>query len=302
MSKNTSGSTTKPAAKAATAGKAAAKPAAGKAVAKTQAKSGAAKGNQKKVAAGAKGKVAAKPKTPAVNPLFEKRPRNFGIGQAIQPKRDVTRFVRWPKYVRMQRQKRVLYSRLKVPPAINQFTNTLTKQHAVQLFTLLDKYKPESRADKAKRLKAKAEAVANKEAPKDESRPVFVKYGINHVTNLVESQKAKLVIIAHDVDPIELVLWLPALCRKLNVPYAIVKGKARLGRVVGKKTATAMVLTSVRKEDEKQLEALQAVSRDQFNSNATIGKQWGGGILGKKSIAAIKKKTKAAAALQAGMQ
>ena len=45
--------------------------------------------------------------------------------------------------------------------------------------------------------------------------------------------KAQLVVIAHDVDPIELVVWLPALCRKMGVPYAIVKGKARLGAVSG---------------------------------------------------------------------
>jgi len=43
--------------------------------------------------------------------------------------------------------------------------------------------------------------------------------------------KAQLVVIAHDVDPIELVVWLPALCRKMGVPYAIVKGKSRLGQV-----------------------------------------------------------------------
>lgn len=43
--------------------------------------------------------------------------------------------------------------------------------------------------------------------------------------------KAQLVVIAHDVDPIELVVWLPALCRKMEVPYCIVKGKARLGTV-----------------------------------------------------------------------
>jgi ribosomal protein L7Ae-like RNA K-turn-binding protein len=40
--------------------------------------------------------------------------------------------------------------------------------------------------------------------------------------------KAQLVLIAHDVDPIELVVWLPALCRKMNVPYAIVKVRSRL--------------------------------------------------------------------------
>merc|ERR1712012_1200055 len=42
------------------------------------------------------------------NPLFEKRAKNFGIGQDIQPKRDLTHFVRWPKYIRLQRQKTVL--------------------------------------------------------------------------------------------------------------------------------------------------------------------------------------------------
>lgn len=43
--------------------------------------------------------------------------------------------------------------------------------------------------------------------------------------------KAQLVVIAHDVDPIELVVWLPALCRKMEIPYCIVKGKSRLGSV-----------------------------------------------------------------------
>lgn len=51
-------------------------------------------------------------------------------------------------------------------------------------------------------------------------------------TSLVYLQnKAQLVVIAHDVDPIELVVWLPALCRKMEIPYCIVKGKARLGAV-----------------------------------------------------------------------
>merc|ERR1712115_157064 len=63
-----------------------------------------------------------------VNPLFEKRPRNFGIGQDIQPQRDLSRFVKWPKYIRLQRQKVVLQTRLKVPPAVNQFYSTLDRQ------------------------------------------------------------------------------------------------------------------------------------------------------------------------------
>jgi len=137
-----------------------------------------------------------------------------------------------------------------------------------------------------------------KEPPKEKERPLVVKYGINQVTSLVESKDAQLVIIAHDVDPIELVVWLPALCKKLDIPYAIVKGKARLGQVVHKKTATALALTNVNKEDLKQFDALKAVIKEQFNNNDAIKKQWGGGILGKKSIAAMKKRNKALAAME----
>ena len=68
-----------------------------------------------------------------VNPLFEKRARNFGIGQDIQPQRDLSRFVKWPKYIRLQRQKVVLQTRLKVPPAVNQFYSTLDRQTATQV-------------------------------------------------------------------------------------------------------------------------------------------------------------------------
>lgn len=70
---------------------------------------------------GKKNKKASKKPEKKKNPLFEKRPRNFRIGGDIQPKRDLTRFVKWPRYITLQRQKRVLLRRLKVPPAIAQF-------------------------------------------------------------------------------------------------------------------------------------------------------------------------------------
>lgn len=69
---------------------------------------------------------------------------------------------------------------------------------------------------------------ADKKNTDNKGLPVL-KFGINHVTELVESKKAKLVLIASDVDPIELVVWLPTLCRKKNVAFCIVKSKARLG-------------------------------------------------------------------------
>jgi len=234
------------------------------------------------------------------SPLFEKRPKNFGIGNDIQPKRDMTHFVRWPKYVKLQRQKRVLMARLKVPPAVNQFTRTLDKNTATQLFKLLAKYKPETKQQKKKRLLALAKAKVVKadkkaeatEAPKT-SKPNVIKYGINHITTLVEQKKAKLVVIAHDVDPIEIVVWLPALCRKMNVPYCIVKGKSRLGLLVHKKTATAVAVVDVEKEDKPALTTLTETITNDFNNKADeIRRQWGGGKLGAKSIAAKSKKEK----------
>ncbi|KAK4302616.1 hypothetical protein Pmani_009686 [Petrolisthes manimaculis] len=75
-----------------------------------------------------------------------KRPRNFGIGGDIQPKRDLSRFMKWPKYIRIQRQRAVLQQRLKVPPPIHQLKQAVDHQRATELLRLLDKYRPESAA------------------------------------------------------------------------------------------------------------------------------------------------------------
>lgn len=144
--------------------------------------------------------------------------------------------VKWPEYIRLQRQRKILNLRLKVPPAIAQFTNTLDRNTASQLFKLLNKYKPETKAEKKERLLQEATAVKEGKKKEDVSKkPYAVKYGLNHVVGLVENKKAGLVVIPNDVEPIELVIFLPALCRKMGVPYCIVKGKARLGIVVHKK-------------------------------------------------------------------
>ncbi|KAI8003305.1 60S ribosomal protein L7a-2 [Camellia lanceoleosa] len=48
-----------------------------------------------------------------MNPLFEKRPKQFGIGGALPPKKDLHRFVKWPKVIQIQRKRRILNQRLK---------------------------------------------------------------------------------------------------------------------------------------------------------------------------------------------
>merc|ERR1712226_860964 len=253
------------------------------------------KGKKKVAAAPLKVKKAAEPKKVA-NPLFEKRPKNFGIGQDIQPKRDLIRFVRWPKYIRLQRQKAVLQTRLKVPPPINQFSQALDKQTATQLFKLLDKYRPETKQDKKDRLRARAEARAEGKQDAPTKQGPVVRHGVNTVTTLVEKKKAKLVVIANDVDPIELVLFLPALCRKMGVPYCIVKNKARIGRVARRKTTTCLAITDVDSADRGSLNKLVDTVKTNFNERADeIKKHWGGSSLGNKSSAKIMKVEKAKA-------
>jgi large subunit ribosomal protein L7Ae len=217
--------------------------------------------------------------------LFSANKRVFGVGRALPPKRDLSRLVKWPRYIRLQRQKAILQKRLKVPPSLNQFSRTLEKNQAANLFRLLAHYRPESREEKKKRLQAVAESEVKgtKSEPKASTKPLFIKYGLNHVTELIETKKAKLVVIAHDVDPIELVVWLPALCRKMNVPYCIVKGKARLGHLVYKKTVSAIAITEVRKEDASKLDQITQNVRVQFNEDAVARRKWGGGIMGMKA-------------------
>merc|ERR1712080_196585 len=114
--------------------------------------------------------------------------------------------------------------------------------------------------------------------------------GINKIVNLVERKKAQLVVIAHDVEPIEVVVFLPALCRKMDVPYCIVKGKARLGRVVHRKTATCLALAQINPEDRASLNKLLEAIRTNFNERyEELKRHWGGGILGAKSRARISK-------------
>lgn len=211
-----------------------------------------------------------------VNPLFEKRPKNFGIGQDIQPKRDLTRFVKWPRYIRLQRQRAILYKRLKVPPALNQFTQALDCQTATQLLKLAHKYRPETKQEKKQRLLARAEKKAAGKGDVPTKRPPVLRAGVNTVTTLVENKKAQLVVIAHDVDPIELVVFLPALCRKMGVPYCIIKGKARLGRLVHRKTCTTVAFTQVNSEDKGALAKLVEAIRTNYNGRYNeIHRHWG---------------------------
>jgi len=128
-----------------------------------------------------------------------------------------------------------------------------------------------------------AKSKAEGKQPTDTKPPVTLKYGLNNVTSLIEDKKARLVVIATDVDPIETVVWLPQLCRKQEVPFCFIRGKARLGKLIGKKTASCVALSGIRKEDQAEFDNLVKTFKAQFNENTNLRREWGGGLLGHKS-------------------
>jgi len=138
------------------------------------------------------------------------------------------------------------------------------------------------------RKRAEERAAGKPDTPT--RRPLVMSSGVNTVTNLIEKKKAQLVVIAHDVEPVEIVVYLPALCRKMGVPYCIVKGKARLGRLVHRKTCTCVAFTDVNNEDKGAMSKLVETVRTNYNDRYDeIRRHWGGGIMGNKSQAKVAK-------------
>ena len=60
-----------------------------------------------------------------------------------------------------------------------------------------------------------------------------VRKGTNETTKAVERAQAKLVVIAEDVDPPEVVAHLPLLCEEKKIPYIFVPSKAKIGDAIG---------------------------------------------------------------------
>ena len=198
------------------------------------------------------------------HPLSQPAPKNFRLGNDIRPRIVKSRFVKFPRYVELQRQKRVLMKRLKCPPALAQFFEPLDKDESNKLFKILEKYAPETKKEKKERLKNDAKEKVKGKDKKDGKKPVSLKCGLNHVTYLIEQKRAKLVLIAADVDPIETVVFLPSLCKTMDIPYAIVSSKARLGSLVGKKTTTCIALTDF-KDNAAELENYCKIFREKFH-------------------------------------
>ena len=63
------------------------------------------------------------------------------------------------------------------------------------------------------------------------SKSGVVRKGTNEATKAVERSQAKLVVIAEDVDPPEVVAHLPLLCDERKIPYVFVPSKEQTRQI-----------------------------------------------------------------------
>ncbi len=65
--------------------------------------------------------------------------------------------------------------------------------------------------------------------------------GLNEATKTVERGAAKLIVIAEDVEPEEIIMHLPMLCDEKKIHYIYVPSKLELGRASGIDVQTAAI-------------------------------------------------------------
>ncbi|MGA8604504.1 MAG: 50S ribosomal protein L7Ae [Thermoplasmata archaeon] len=85
-----------------------------------------------------------------------------------------------------------------------------------------------------------------------------IRVGTNEVTKSSERAEAKLVIMAEDVDPVEILVHVPMLCEEKRIPYLYVPKKQRLGQSAGLSKSAASVAVVEPGEARTLLEELSA--------------------------------------------
>lgn len=83
-----------------------------------------------------------------------------------------------------------------------------------------------------------------------------VKIGVNEATKAVERGVAKLVLIAQDTSPPEIVMHLPMICREKDIACSVVKTKKELGEKAGIAVGTAAIAVVDEGESKKELQEI----------------------------------------------
>jgi large subunit ribosomal protein L7Ae len=88
-----------------------------------------------------------------------------------------------------------------------------------------------------------------------ETRDSKIRKGFNEVTKSIERSLAKLVVMAEDVSPPEIVFHIPLLCEEKAIPYAYISTKKELGNLVRINVGSAAIaIEKVGTNNEKGLE------------------------------------------------
>lgn len=90
-----------------------------------------------------------------------------------------------------------------------------------------------------------------------------LKKGSNEVTKAAERGNAKLVVMAEDVNPPELLAHIPLICEEKGIPYAYVPSQEFLGKEAGmsggSRTASIAIIEVGRQAEEKFGEVMKLV-------------------------------------------
>jgi len=83
-----------------------------------------------------------------------------------------------------------------------------------------------------------------------------VRAGVNEVTKMVERGQAKLVVLAEDVSPEELLYHLPVLCNEKKIPFTYFSQRKELGKVSGLGVSASCIAVVNEGQAKKELEDL----------------------------------------------
>ena len=142
---------------------------------------------------------------------------------------------------------------LKAPLAVQQFFQKMTREEEKKIFIALENLSKETKT-------MKKERILNKTEKKEE-----IVTGLSEITKCVERKNLKFVLIAADTNPLEQVIWLPNLCKKMNVPFGIIKSRARLGKLARYKKCAVIGVRSNTQSNKKVLDEISKELYDKYN-------------------------------------
>lgn len=91
-----------------------------------------------------------------------------------------------------------------------------------------------------------------------DTRGSKIRKGMNETTKSIERSTAKLVVIAEDVTPPEIVLHLPILCEEKGIPFGYIENQDDLGHAVRINVSASAVAVedAGSSQNERELESM----------------------------------------------